>query len=259
MFDYPYICEILSPKRDSGERLEFLLDGFAEKYQQALAAGCGVSVPDNPMGQRRISLLECIEKRALPVDPSRIVMNLNTFHAKREMDHLLATSAELGITNILVVRGDGGPDLPRLDPAEIGGKHSVATTPDLLRYINSCYPGQFQTGVAFNPYKKTSFEIPHLERKIEAGAAFIITQPIIGANAHVNAAKDLGLPMVVEAWMSDNIDLFYRSVGMQNDGAETIYDPVNNLRELHAAYPECCVYLALLNYKSNWQEILPQL
>ena len=259
MFDYPYICEILSPKRDSGERLEILLDGFAKKYEEALAVGCGVSVPDNPMGQRRFGLLECIKKRGLPVDPDRVVMNLNTFHTKTEMDQLLNASAELGIRNILVVRGDGGPDLPRLDPAAIGGKHTVATTPDLLRYINRSYPDQFETGVAFNPYKKMSFELPHLESKIKAGATFIITQPIIGANAHVDAAKKLGLPIVVEAWMSDNIDLFYRSVGQKKAEAEPDYDPVNNLRELHAAYPDCCVYLALLNFKSNWQESLPEL
>ena len=259
MFEYPYIFEILSPRRDSGERLERLLDGFARKYEQALAAGCGVSVPDNPMGRRRISLLECIEKRGLPVDPQRVVMNLNTFHSHEEMDQLLAESATRGIRNLLVIRGDGSPDLPRLEPAAIGGKHSVATTPDLLRYINSRYPGQFKTGVAFNPYKKMPFELPHLERKTEAGAAFIVTQPIIGANAHVDAAKKLGLPVVVEAWMSENIDLLYRSVGREKDESDPDYNPLNNLQKLHTAYPECCIYLALLNFNSNWQESLPNL
>jgi len=259
VFDYPYICEILSPRRDSGERLEGLLDSFAGKYEQSLAAGCGVSVPDNPMGQRRLGLLECIEKRKLSVEPERIVMNLNTFHTHEEMDRLLKKAAEKGIRNLLVIRGDGGPGLPRLDPAAVGGKHSVATTQDLLRYINSRYPGQFQTGVAFNPYKKMSFEFPHLERKAEAGATFIVTQPIIGANACVDEAQKLGLPVVIEAWMSENIELLYRSVGKKQDDEESEYDPVTNLRNLHAAYPGSCIYLALLNFKSDWQESLPQL
>lgn len=259
MFDYPYICEILSPRRDSGVRLEGLLDAFAGKYEQALAAGCGVSVPDNPMGQRRLSLMECLEKRKLSVEPERIVMNLNTFHIYEEIDRLLEKSAERGIRNLLVIRGDGGPDLPRLDPSAVGGQHSVATTQDLLRYINSRYPGHFQTGVAFNPYKKTSFELPHLERKVEAGATFIVTQPIIGANAYVDEAKKLGLPVVIEAWMSENIDLLYRSVGREKDEVQSEYDPIGNLRDLHAAYPGCCIYLALLNFKSDWQESLPQL
>jgi hypothetical protein len=43
----------------------------------------------------------------------------------------------MGLKYLLVVRGDGGPNLPKLDPKSIGGGRNVATSPDLLRYINT--------------------------------------------------------------------------------------------------------------------------
>ena len=52
------------------------------------AAESGISIPDNPMGQPRLGALESIDLRNLPVDPKKIVMNLNTFHPKSELDGL---------------------------------------------------------------------------------------------------------------------------------------------------------------------------
>jgi hypothetical protein len=36
------------------------------------------------------------------------------------------------------------------------------------------------------------------------------------------------------------------------------YDPIENLKALHAIYPECCVYLSMLSFKQDWNQILPQ-
>ena len=259
MFDYPYLVELLTPKRSTDVRTEDHLDPFVVRYQRVIDAGCGITIPDNPMGQPRLGALESIHLKKLPIDSERLVMNLNTFHTKNELDELLEKAAEAGLKYILVIRGDGGPLLQKLDPKSIGGKLNVTTSIDLIRYINEEYPDQFITGAAFNPYQKMPFELNRLKQKIEAGAKYVITQPIIGKDKNVDSLRDLNIPVVVEAWMSQNIDLLYISVGKEKDEKSITYDPIENLNELHEYYPECCVYLSMLGFKEDWQKTLPRL
>jgi methylenetetrahydrofolate reductase (NADPH) len=259
MFNYPYLVELLSPKRSSDDQIDKLLDRFAERYRRIIDAGLGISIPDNPMGQPRLGALESIDLRGLSVDPEKVVMNLNTFHTKTELDGLLEKAAKANLKYILVVRGDGGPLLPKLDSKSIGGKLSVATSIDLIRYINKQYPDQFITGAAFNPYKPMPFELNRMKQKIDAGATYSVTQPLIGKDETVYKLKDLNIAVVVEAWMSNNIDLLYKSVGKKKDEMAEKYDPLENLKALHESYPECCIYLSMLSFKQDWQEILPRL
>jgi hypothetical protein len=70
---------------------------------------------------------------------------------------------------------------------------------------------------------------------------------------------DLDITIVVEAWMSENIDLLYRSVGKKKDEKAENYDPIENLKALHTFYPECSVYLSMLSFKQDWQDILPRI
>ena len=257
MFDIPYIVEILTPKRSSKNPLEDDMQSFADKYRRILDTGYGVSIPDNPMGRPRYSAPEAIEFSRLPVDSPRIVMNLNTFHTKKDLDQLLGRARAAGIKYLLVVRGDGGSLLSKLDPTAIGGSKSVATSTDLLGYINAAYPGQFVTGAAFNQYRPIEFEINKMKDKIAAGAQFIITQPVIGKDPHVDRLAQFDIPVVVEAWMSKNIDLLLRSVRREKDPSDEAYDPVANLKILQAAYPASCIYLSLLSFKQDWKDVLP--
>lgn len=259
MFDYPYLVELLTPKRSAGNRVESLLDRFAERYRRIMDAGCGISIPDNPMGQPRLGALESFGSRGLAFDPEKVVMNLNTFHSKRELDGLLRKAADVNLKYILIVRGDGGPLLSKLDPKGIGGKKSVATSTDLIRYINTAYPGQFVTGAAFNPYKAMPFELKRMQQKIDAGAEFAVTQPVIGQDDNVDRLNDFNMTVIVEAWMSKNIDLLYKSVGKEKDEKADAYDPVENLKALHESYPGCCVYLSMLSFKQDWGTVLPGL
>lgn len=260
MVETPYIVELLSPKKiDNGQYDGNLMDRFARRYQKIMGIGCGLSIPDNPMGLPRMGALECIDLMGLPIDPDKVIMNLNTFHNKEELDRLLNRAAHSGLKHILVVRGDGGPLLAKLDPSTIGGEKSVATSIDLIRYIHRSYPGQFITGAAFNPYKPLRIELERMKEKIAAGAAYAITQPIIGRNVGVDELLSLGIPVVVEAWMSKNIDLFNKSVGRQNIDRAEDYDPAANLKSLHDHYPESCVYLSMLSFKQPWNQVLPRL
>jgi hypothetical protein len=38
-----------------------------------------------------------------------------------------------------------------------------------------------------------------------------------------------------------------------------VYDPAQNLKVLHDAYPHNCVYLSMLSFKQDWKHLLPKL
>jgi len=259
MFDCAYLIEILTPKRATLGDLEERMSTFAERYRKIFDSGSGVSIPDNPMGQPRYSLLEVIEFSGLPVHPPRTVMNLNTFHTKEELDGILNGASSLGLKYLLVVRGDGGPALPKIEPESIGSKKSVATSIDLIRYINSEYSGVFITGAAFNQYNPIDFELDRLKQKIAVGAKFVITQPVLGKDPEVDLLEDFNIPVIIEAWMSEKVGLLLKSVRREKDERAEGYDPLKNLQTLHQAYPKNCVYLSMLSFKQDWKNILPRL
>lgn len=258
MFNCSYLIEILTPKRSALGDLQVRMKSFGERYSKIFNSGCGASIPDNPMGQPRYSLLETIEFCDLPIHPQRTVMNLNTFHTKEELDGVLQRASDLGLRYLLVVRGDGGPMLPKLEPESIGSKRNIATSIDLLRYINTEYSDAFITGCAFNQYNAMPFESDRLAQKIDAGAKFVITQPVIGKDPNVDLLKDFSISVVIEAWMSEKVDLFLKSVRRERDELVEDYDPVKNLEILHEAYPENCVYLSMLSFKKDWKRVLPR-
>lgn len=258
MFNYPYNIELLTPKKSPEGYPERLLARFGERFTRIMQSGCGISIPDNPMGNLRMGGLEAIELLGLEFDSERLVINLNTFHSKDELDEMLEGALRLGIRFLLVVRGDGGPDLPRLDPASIGGKFNVASSADLIGFINLTHPDKFVTGAAFNHYNPIDIELMRLNKKIAAGARFVVTQPVIGTESRLDQLKTLDIPLVVEAWMSDNIELFSQSVG--DDSLEVAdYDPAVNLQLLHESFPGSCVYLSMLNLKESFVDLLPAL
>jgi methylenetetrahydrofolate reductase (NADPH) len=127
----------------------------------------------------------------------------------------------------------------------------VATSIDLIRYINSECSDQFITGAAFNPYNPMPFELNRLKQKIDAGAKYVVTQPILGKDKNVDRLKEFDIAVVVEAWMSNNIDLLYKSVCKEKDEKADKYDPLENLKALHEYYPEYSVYLSMLSFTSS--------
>lgn len=258
MFAYPYLIELLTPRKSSEGISEQVLVRFAERFTRIMACGCGISIPDNPMGNLRMGALEAIELLGLEFDSERLVINLNTYHTRKQLDEILDGAVRAGVRYLLIVRGDGSPDLPRLAPGSIGGKFNVASSADLIGFINSTYQEKFFTGAAFNHYNPINVELMRLNKKIAAGARFVVTQPVIGAESRLDQLKTLDIPLVVEAWMSNNIDLFSHSVG--DDTLEVGgYDPAANLQLLHESFPGSCVYLSMLNLKERFVDILPAL
>src|SRR5512137_276393 len=171
--------ELQTPKRSS-EDIDKDLRTFEEKYRKVIEAGWIVCITDNPMGLLSYGAMETIDLLGLPVHPQQLMVHLNTFHPRKELDEILGAFEAVGGRHLLVVSGDGSQRLHRLEPAEIDVEATTVTSVELLRYIDREHPGRFNCGVAFNPYEPQDAEIEKMIRKVDAGAKFIITQPIIG-------------------------------------------------------------------------------
>lgn len=175
IYDY-ILAELLTPEI-SDPNFEEKVGKFGKRFLKYHDSGFAISLPDNPMGNLRLTVTEVMEYLELPGD--QVIIHLNTFHKKHDLDEMIETALKLGVANLLCVSGDGNRKLHRLEPKELGLEPTPmggATSVELLKYINREYPGKFSCGVAFNPYEEHDLEFWKLDRKMEAKAEFIITQ-----------------------------------------------------------------------------------
>ncbi|MCL1795848.1 MAG: methylenetetrahydrofolate reductase [Clostridia bacterium] len=250
-----YHVEILPPKQNS-EKLESDLAAFADKFNRVMDSGYCACVTDNAMGLLSFQGHETIEHLKLRVLPEQVMLHLNTFHSKHDLDELLAHCVAMGFKYILVVSGDGSERLPKLSPSDLGLSGTAAVTSvELTAYIRARYP-QFVIGVAFNPYEPSEEEFAKLDRKLAAGASFVITQPIIDRNAIVVGLlrRHPNVPVIVEAWMTKKLHLLSDVVGYSIP-ENTEFDPLATLEDLHRWFPECGAYLSLLGFKTQYPVI----
>lgn len=252
----PHI-EILPPKQDS-EKLDADLALFAEKFNRVMQAGYTACITDNAMGKAAFQAMELITELELEVpNPDQIHVHLNTFHTKADLDATLDFCLARGIKNILVLTGDGSERLYKLQPADLAefvdpSEAQTVTSVTLLKYIHARNPGAFNLGVAFNPYEPEDHEFAKLDRKVAAGAQFIVTQPIIESHPAVDKLlSDYKLPVTLECWMSKKLHLLSDAVGYTIP-EDTPYDPFACLDALRRNYPACGLYLALLGFKTQW-------
>lgn len=250
-----YHIEIIPPKQDS-QKLEEDLSLFASKFERVMKSGFIASITDNAMGLLAFQGHECIEELGLHARPDQVLIHLNTFHTKQALHEILDSCERLGIRSILAISGDGSPRLPKLRPKDVEAENTASVTSvELTQYILKHYPS-FTVGVAFNPYEPEEHEFEKLERKLDAGASFIITQPITGKNGAVDRLlrRYPCLPVVVEAWMSKKLYLLSDVVGYPIP-EDAVFDPIETLRNLRALYPDCGQYLSLLGFKTQYETI----
>ena len=245
--------EILTPKQSS-DRLEEDLAQFGANYRAVVDHGCVVCIPDNPMGVARFRATEMISELGLEVKPDQLMLHLNTCHTKPDLDQILQAARKMGVRHLLTVSGDGSPRLPKLSPESLGFTTHSTTSVELLQYVRREHGDAFRYGVAFNPYEPQDHELEKMGRKVAAGAQFIVTQPIVGENPRLRGLKPFGLPVVVGAWMSKNLALLSQCVGYEIS-PDPPYDPIANLMALREHYPEWCVYLSLVRFKSQLPEL----
>lgn len=255
IINHKYHVEILPPKQET-EKLEADLQTFMDKYRRVLDSGHCICITDNAMGNLAFQGHEIIEEFNLPVAPEQLVIHLNTFHTKENLIEILDACAARKIRYLLLVTGDGSDRIPKLQPADIGatGVESVSSV-ELLQFVHRKYPGVFETGVAFNHYEPEEHEFEKLERKIAAGATYVITQPVIERHPVIEKLlANYDMPIVLEAWMSKKLHLLSDAVGYPIP-ENTAYDPIATLRSLHQFYPQCGMYLSLLGFKTQYDQL----
>lgn len=244
------LVELLTPKQSS-LKVEEDLEVFKSRCSTIVDCGCGVSIPDNPLGHLHFTATEVLSYLANDIPPERLLIHLNTFHRKTDLDALLDQAAGMGVQRLICVSGDGGPRLPKLEPADLNISGNTVTSVELLRYIGKRHRDGFTCGVAFNPYEPPEHELEKLRRKIDAGARFIITQPVMEDHAHVRALSAHGLPVWIGAWMSKRIDIFYQCIGREPPaGAE--FKPFDALTHIRTIYPGYALYLSQVSFKQDW-------
>lgn len=245
-----YHVEVLTPKQNTQD-LDGDLEKFAAKFCRVMEAGYVACITDNPMGHLSFQATDIIPELGLEVKPGQLSIHLNTFHTRDDLHKILDVAAGLGVKDLLVVSGDGSERLPKLQPQAIGLDCNSVTAVELIAYIHKTYPGVFELGVAFNPYEPQDHELEKMHRKIEAGAQFICTQPVIGRDERVVNLQRFGVPVFVECWMSRKLHLLSECVGYTIP-EDTPYDPMANLKTLQATYPDYGMYLAMLGMKTQF-------
>ena len=214
------------------------------------------SITDNAMANLAFQTTEVVEALDLKPYPDQVLIHLNTFHEKAELDQILSNAKKQGIRNFLCVTGDGSDKMHKLLPEELEADDAAVTTSvELIRYIRRHYP-EFILGAAFNPYEPPENEFAKLKCKLDAGASYVITQPILGKDPQIDRLKEEypQLPVITEVWMSKKLyllsDIFDRPIPEDEP-----YDPFEARKNVMEAYPEYGNYLALLGYKTQYPEI----
>ncbi len=98
-------------------------------------------------------------------------------HTKEDLYDILKGYADIGIENILALRGDMPAHTPDFEPPEGACRHGE----ELVRFIRENFGRRFSIGVASYPEghpesPNMEWEIRYFKQKVEAGADFSITQ-----------------------------------------------------------------------------------
>lgn len=180
---------------------------FRGAYELTKAGAAAITIADNSLANVRMSnmALGAILKERYGIEPL-LHIACRDRNLIGQQSHLMGLHA-LGIEQVLVITGDPSRygDLP--------GASSVFDTAsfDLIRLVKELNSGisfaghpleqkaNFMVGAAFNPYvKRFEAAIERLKRKEEAGADYIMTQPLYSMEmlekVH-EAAKNINIPV----------------------------------------------------------------
>ncbi len=197
------ICEFDTPK--DLDISQFLLG--SRKLQEAGVDA--ITMADNALATTRMSnlALGAILKSQMGIEPLLHVACRDR-NLIGQQSHLMGLHA-LGIDQILVITGD---------PSRIGdlpGSSSIydVTSFELIRMVKQLNEGisfsgkrlsqtaNFVVGTAFNPHvRQLDKAVERLEKKIEAGADFVMTQPFYDAKSIetlYEATKHLSVPIFI--------------------------------------------------------------
>jgi methylenetetrahydrofolate reductase (NADPH) len=170
-------------------RQELVLENARKAARSRMT--CAISVTDNPGGNPAIATdILCAEIRKSGIEP--LVHIAFRDRSRNQAESLLFQLAALNINNVLILTGDypsnlgfKGRSKPVFDLDSVNGLRLVAEMNrglerDILRKPIRLAPTNFYAGAAFSPFKQMEAEVMgqfyKLQKKIEAGADFVITQ-----------------------------------------------------------------------------------
>ncbi len=168
-------------------------ESVLENARRAARSGmvCAMSITDNPGGNPAIATdILCAEIKKSGIDP--LVHIAFRDRSRNQAESLLFQLAALDIHNVLILTGDypsnlgfKGRSKPVFDLDSVNGLRLVSEMNqglerDILRKPIRLAPTSFFAGAAFSPFKQLEAEVMcqfyKLEKKIAAGADFVITQ-----------------------------------------------------------------------------------
>lgn len=167
-----FIVELLPPKQNDVEKL---IDTAAMLKSSGAET---ISFPENPMAQVRMN---AIVAAGLVQKKTGLT---SIFHYTCRDRNLISLQSDilgacaLGLTNVLAVTGD---------PASLGNNPGASSVFDvdsiklvkLIADMKRALKLDMRIGVAFNPnFDDMSGQLQRLKRKIDAGAEFVMTQPM---------------------------------------------------------------------------------
>lgn len=186
------ICEFDTPK-------DLDIASFLRGAERLHRAGVdAITMADNSLATARMSnlALGAILKEKMGIEPL-VHIACRDRNLLGQQSHLMGLHA-LGIDQILVITGD---------PTRVGdlpGASSIydVTSFELIRMVKQLNEGisfagrklkqkaRFVVGAAFNPHvRHLSAAVRRLEKKVEAGADFIMTQPVYDPQGIVEVAE----------------------------------------------------------------------
>jgi methionine synthase I (cobalamin-dependent)/5,10-methylenetetrahydrofolate reductase len=171
-----------------------------------------VSIPDTPRGLSRMGSLP-----AATLVSREVGLEVVAHYACRDRNMLgmisdLLGAAAAGVRNVLVVTGDLSPAGPYPDHTAVFDIDSIGLTNVLSRLNHGIDPGghpvepatEFVIGVALNPgAADAEREARRFQWKLDAGAEFVITQPVFEGESlrPFRASGSFGpVPILVGLW-----------------------------------------------------------
>lgn len=156
----------------------------------------GFSVATNPVAKPRMSAMAlCSMIRQRTKKPA--ILHLTTRdHNRLSLQAELWGAKALGIETVLVATGDF---------VAFNNRHDTTTVrdADVYRLVGMARDTGMLTGVVFDTHPEINGlpqAVEHLERKVDAGAQYAVTQPVYdesGADELAEATQKIGIPVIL--------------------------------------------------------------
>ena len=188
--DFTIFIEVVPP---AGPDAAPLLDQLKSTAQLPMQA---FSVATNPVAKPRMSAMATCALTQQATGKPAVLHCTTRDHNRLSLQGMLWGAQALGIHTILAATGD---------MVAYSDRHVTTTVRDLdvMGLVTIARQSGMQTGVVIDPHPETNgldLAIDRLGQKIDAGAQFVVTQPIydlVSADTMANATHNAGIPIIM--------------------------------------------------------------